>query len=71
MVDPSHATFWRPWVSPMALAGIAAGADGIMLEVHPNPSLAAVDPLQAIDYETFKTLMLQMKSVSSAISRSV
>jgi 3-deoxy-7-phosphoheptulonate synthase len=71
VVDPSHATFWRPWVSPMALAGIAAGADGIMLEVHPNPSLAAVDPLQAIDYESFNSLMQQMKLVSSAVSRSL
>ena len=68
VVDPSHATFWRPWVSSMALAGIAAGADGIMLEVHPNPSAAAVDPLQAIDYASFKTLMQQMRSVSSVFT---
>ena len=33
IVDPSHATFWRPWVKSMALSGIAAGADGIMIEV--------------------------------------
>ena len=37
VVDPSHATFWRPWVEPMSLAAVAAGADGIMLEVHPDP----------------------------------
>ena len=37
--DPSHATFWRPWVRPMALASVAAGADGIMLEVHPDPKM--------------------------------
>ena len=36
VVDPSHATFWRPWVEPMSLAAVAAGADGIMLEVHPD-----------------------------------
>ena len=35
-VDPSHATFWRPWVEPMTLASIASGADAIMLEVHPS-----------------------------------
>ena len=57
VTDPSHATFWRPWVLPMTLASLGAGADGIMLEVHPNPSEAAVDPLQAIDYKSFSELM--------------
>ena len=37
VVDPSHATFWRPWVEPMTLAAVAAGAQGIMLEVHQIP----------------------------------
>ncbi len=69
-VDPSHATFWRPWVAPMSLAGVAAGADGIMLEVHPDPSNAAVDPLQAIDYQQFSDLMKSMSSVASAIGKS-
>ena len=56
IVDPSHATFWRPWVKPMALAGIASGADGIMVEVHPDPPNAAVDPLQPIDFKEFESL---------------
>ena len=71
VVDPSHATFWRPWVSPMSLAGIAAGADGIMLEVHPDPQNAAVDPLQAINYADFTNLVVKMRSVSHAIGRNV
>jgi 3-deoxy-7-phosphoheptulonate synthase len=71
VIDPSHATFWRPWVSPMALAGIAAGADGIMIEVHPNPPMAAVDPLQSIDYGEFELLMKSMDKVARAIDRSV
>ncbi len=70
-VDPSHATFWNPWVKPMALAGIASGADGVMLEIHPDPSNAAVDPLQPINYKDFQLLMNQMKSVSNAIGRKV
>jgi 3-deoxy-7-phosphoheptulonate synthase len=70
-IDPSHATFWRPWVSPMALAGIAAGADGVMLEVHPDPSNAAVDPLQSIDYKEFNNLMHSMQNVANAIKRNV
>ena len=64
--DPSHATFWRPWVQSMSLASIAAGADGIMLEVHPDPENSAVDPLQPIDYKDFKNLMKKMHSVAKA-----
>ena len=64
--DPSHATFWRKWVAPMSLASIAAGADGIMLEVHPDPENAAVDPLQPIDFKEFDDLMNSMNAVSNA-----
>lgn len=71
VTDPSHATFWRKWVEPMALASIACGANGIMLEVHPKPEEAAVDPLQAIDFSTFDSLMKKMKKVSAAINRSI
>lgn len=71
VVDPSHATFWRPWVAPMALASIAGGADGVMLEVHPDPSNAAVDPLQPIDYAEFGALMTRMNAVATAIGRRV
>ncbi|MBU93299.1 MAG: 3-deoxy-7-phosphoheptulonate synthase [Chloroflexi bacterium] len=71
VVDPSHATFWRPWVESMALASIAAGADGIMLEVHPDPSNAAVDPLQPIDYQEFEKLIIKMNKVANSINRKV
>ena len=67
VVDPSHATFWRPWVNPMSLAAVAAGADGIMLEVHPDPENSAVDPLQPINYEHFRGLMTKMDSVAKTI----
>lgn len=69
VVDPSHATFWAPWVEPMSLASIAAGADGIMLEVHPDPRNAAVDPLQPIDFAEFDKLMGKMRAVASAVGR--
>jgi 3-deoxy-7-phosphoheptulonate synthase len=71
VTDPSHATFWRPWVQPMALASIAAGADGIMIEVHPDPSNAAVDPLQPVDYAEFASMMKAMDAVARAVGRKV
>ena len=71
VVDPSHATFWRPWVAPMALAGVAAGADGVMLEVHPDPENSAVDPLQPIDFPAFGELMVRMNTVATAVGRKI
>lgn len=70
-VDPSHATFWRPWVAPMTLASIAAGADSIMLEVHPDPNNSAVDPLQPIDFKSFSDLMNKMESISRINGRHI
>ena len=67
--DPSHATFWAPWVPSMSLASIAAGADSIMLEVHPDPSNAAVDPLQPIGFEQFEKLVKQMRRVAKSVDR--
>ena len=63
VADPSHATFWRPWVRSMSLASVAAGADGIMLGVHPDPENAAVDPLQPINYEEFRKLYPEMQNI--------
>ena len=69
--DPSHATFWRPWVEPMTLAAITSGADAIMLEVHPDPENSAVDPLQPINFNAFKSLINKMDKVAKAIGRKV
>ena len=70
-VDPSHATFWRPWVKPMALASIAAGCDSVMLEVHPDPENSAVDPLQPIDFQDFERLMIDMNKIANNVNRCV
>ena len=70
-VDPSHATFWRPWVAPMALASVAAGADSIMLEVHPDPDNSAVDPLQPIDFKTFSHLMRKMDEIAHITGKQI
>ncbi len=65
VTDPSHACFWRPWVSKLAKACVAVGSNGLMLEVHPDPPNAAVDPLQAIDYSEFNNLMAQLRQIGN------
>jgi 3-deoxy-7-phosphoheptulonate synthase len=67
VVDPSHATFWRPWINSMSLAAVASGADGIMLEVHPDTENSAVDPLQPINYEHFGRLMKKMDIIAKSV----
>jgi len=56
IVDPSHATGKRWLVKPMSLAAVAAGADGIMVEVHPQPEEALSDGEQSLTYEQFTDL---------------
>ena len=67
VIDPSHATFWRAWVRSMSLAGVAAGADGVMLEVHPDPENSAVDPLQPIDFKEFGSLVNDMDKLAKTL----
>ena len=55
----------------MSLASIAAGADSIMLEVHPDPENSAVDPLQPIDFTSFSELMLRMNGVAHTLGRHI
>lgn len=69
IVDPSHATFRRAYVAPVARAALAIGADGIMLDVHPLPDQAAVDPLQALSYSAFEQLMGQLRAMAPAVGR--
>jgi 3-deoxy-7-phosphoheptulonate synthase len=57
VVDPSHGTGRRDLVPPMALAALAAGADGIMVEVHPHPDEALCDGPQALLPRDFEQLM--------------
>ena len=48
--DPSHASFWAPWVPKLTLASIAADCDGLIIEMHPRPEKSLVDPLQTIKF---------------------
>ncbi len=65
IVDPSHSTFKRSFVAPVARAAIAIGADGVMLDVHPTPEEAAVDPLQALNYDAFGELAVDLRRIWS------
>ncbi|MBL8957459.1 MAG: 3-deoxy-7-phosphoheptulonate synthase [Myxococcaceae bacterium] len=71
IVDPSHATGIRELVTPMALAAVAAGADGIMVEVHPLPEQALCDGAQALTPSGFESLMQKLQPVALAVGRTV
>lgn len=71
IVDPSHGTGKRDLVGPMAKAAIAAGADGLIIEVHPHPDEAFSDGPQSLTPEMFKTLMGELKLVAQAVGRRV
>lgn len=68
IVDPSHGTGDRALVPSMSLAAMAAGADGLIVEVHPNPKEAVSDGDQSLDLEEFDDLMRSIKRLLSAIS---
>jgi len=68
-LDPSHGTGKWSLVSPVALAGIAAGADGLMIEVHPQPNLALSDGDQSLNFERFAELMKSIGPVAKAVGR--
>jgi 3-deoxy-7-phosphoheptulonate synthase len=57
IVDPSHATGKRWLVKPLAIGGIAVGADGVMVEVHPNPDEALSDAEQQLTFDQFRDMM--------------
>ena len=71
IVDPSHGTGAWDYVGPMAKAAVAAGADGLMLEVHPNPEAALSDGPQSLLPKTFAALMKDLKKVAVAVGRTL
>jgi 3-deoxy-7-phosphoheptulonate synthase len=71
IVDPSHGTGRRDLVTPIALAGIAAGADGVMVEVHPDPEAALSDGAQSLETAGFGTFMDRVRAMAWAVGRSV
>lgn len=71
LLDPSHSTGHWQYVGPVALAGIAAGADGLIVEVHPRPEEALSDGAQSLKPERFAALVRQVQAVAQAIGRRV
>ncbi|MBS0604156.1 MAG: 3-deoxy-7-phosphoheptulonate synthase [Verrucomicrobia bacterium] len=69
IVDPSHGTGIRKMVAPMAKAGIAAGADGLMIEIHPVPDKAFSDADQTLSFEQFAEMMQDLKQMAPIVKR--
>jgi 3-deoxy-7-phosphoheptulonate synthase len=69
IVDPSHGTGRRSLVIAMALAAVAAGAHGVIVEVHPHPETALSDGAQSLTLEGFRTLIQQLRPVAEAVGR--
>jgi 3-deoxy-7-phosphoheptulonate synthase len=70
-VDPSHGVGVREYIPSMVRAAVAAGADGIMLEVHPRPAQALSDGHQALLPVQFQHLVREIKAIAEAIGRTI
>jgi 3-deoxy-7-phosphoheptulonate synthase len=71
VIDPSHGTGHTPLVPAMARAAIAAGADGLILEVHPNPSKALSDGYQSLTFNQFEDMMASCRRVATAMGMKI
>jgi 3-deoxy-7-phosphoheptulonate synthase len=69
LVDPSHGTGKRDYVPAMALAAMAAGADGLLIEVHPDPDHALSDGAQTLSFEGFVKLQESLKRLAEPLGR--
>jgi 3-deoxy-7-phosphoheptulonate synthase len=69
VVDPSHGTGIRTKVPPMARAAVAAGADGVIVEVHPDPDRSVSDAAQAMHPDVFAELVPELRGIAQAIDR--
>lgn len=71
VADPSHGTGRWDLVTPLALAAVAAGADGVMIEVHPSPETALKDGPQSLTFDNFEKLMTQLAPIAAAAGRRI
>ena len=71
VIDPSHGTGHTPLVPAMCRAAIAAGADGLILEVHPDPERALSDGYQSLNFKQFEQTMAKVKAVAVAVGKRI
>jgi len=71
LVDPSHGTGKRDYVPPMARAALAAGADGLLIEVHPDPDHAMSDGAQSLTFAAFERLLDELKRLAEPLGRTI
>jgi len=71
VVDPSHGTGKWELVAPMAMAAVAAGADGLIIEVHPHPEAAMSDGAQSLKPARFAELMSSLRLIAEAVGRTL
>ena len=69
--DPSHASFWAPWVPNLAMASIASGCDGLIIETHPRPQQSKVDPLQPLNFNQFAMLKKKLIKLANFYNKKV
>jgi 3-deoxy-7-phosphoheptulonate synthase len=69
IVDPSHATGVRAYVKPLAMSAVAVGADGLMIETHPNPSCALSDGPQSLTFEQFEALTKDLRPLAALMGK--
>ena len=69
IVDPSHDTGVRAYVGPLSLSAVAAGADGLMIETHPNPACALSDGPQSLTFAQFEELCQEIRPLAALLKR--
>jgi len=71
IVDPSHGTGKRSLVTAMCRAAVAAGADGLIVEVHPDPETALSDGYQSLNFQQFEEMMALCHKVADAVGKRI
>jgi 3-deoxy-7-phosphoheptulonate synthase len=71
IADPSHGTGHYRYVAPMSFAAVAGGADGLMIEVHPDPEHASSDGPQSLKPDKFATMMVKLQLIAAAVGRTI
>jgi 3-deoxy-7-phosphoheptulonate synthase len=71
IVDPCHATGKRELIPSLAKGALAVGADGAMIEIHPDPQAALCDGPQSLDFEQFRAMMEELKAVAPSLGRRI